>query len=131
MALGWSMRGSFVAVLLAAAVAGGSACAMSPQPAAGVTCRVAEGVKLPAGSGGADALCSAIEAAAAAQAPQASASVEVRVPAPSRLSATVTMADGRTLPEQKFASSDRDLTQGSFERFADAVAAAIAEAARR
>jgi len=122
------MRGRFVAVLLAGAVAGGSACAMSPPPAAGVTCRVAEGAKLPDDSGGADALCSAIESAAVSRAPQAGASIEVRVLSRSMLSATVTMADGRTLPEQKFASSDRDLTQGSIERFANAVATVIAEA---
>jgi hypothetical protein len=46
---------------------------------------------------------------------------------PSMLAATVTTANGETLPEQKFASSDRALSKAAFERFARAIAAALAE----
>lgn len=104
---------------------------MNRPPADAVTCRVVDGAKLPADSGGADALCSAIEQALATQAPNARASVVVRVLSPSMLAANVTTAAAGTLPEQKFASSDRDLTRSSFERFAQALAAQIARAGER
>ena len=50
-------------------------------------------------------------AAAAAEAPDNRFSVEVRVLGSSSLAATLTTADGRKLPEQRFAASDRDLTK--------------------
>jgi hypothetical protein len=40
----------------------------------------------------------------------------------------VTLADGRVLPERKMAVSDRQLNRRSIERFASAIAAAIAKA---
>jgi hypothetical protein len=55
-------------------------------------------------------------------------SVEVKVLGRSALAATVTTADGSILPEQKMASSDRSLTRGSIERFARALAGAVAQA---
>lgn len=88
-------------------------------------CQVENGGKLPAASGGAAALCAAIERAVAARAPGAEFSVRVRVLSPSRLTASVT-ANGRVLPEQSFASMDRDVDSGSFERFADAIAGQVA-----
>lgn len=122
------ISGTTGAIALLAAIFGETACAMSPEVPFGITCRVVEGAKLPAESGGADALCAAIEAAVSAQAPRARASVEVRVLSESMLVAKVTTSDGTALPEQKFASSDRALTQNSFERFGNAIAAALAKA---
>ena len=58
-------------------------------------------------------------------------SVEVRVLGSSSLAATLTTADGRKLPEQRFASSDRDLTKTSFERFAKALAGEAGKANSR
>lgn len=101
--------------------ASGSACAMTgePKPA---SCKVIGGEKLPAESGGADALCSAIAAAAAEQAPGVGYNIEVRVLPRSRLSAMVMGSDGRKLAETGLASMDKPLTTGSFKRFAAAIA---------
>jgi hypothetical protein len=90
-------------------------------------CRIVDGDKLPEDSGGAAALCTAIERAAAAKAPGVAYTVEVKVLSPSRLAAILT-ADGRRLPEQNFATMDRDLNGISFERFAAALADRLAEA---
>lgn len=84
-------------------------------------CTVVGGDKLPADAGGPAQLCAAIERAAATGAPHARFSVEVRVLSESSLSATLTTADGRILPEQRFATSDRNLTRSSLERFAKAL----------
>ena len=91
-------------------------------------CRVVGGAKLPAASGGADALCAAITKAAEAAAPGGRWSVEVRVLGNSALAATLTTADGRKLPEQRFAVSDRTLSKASFERFAKSLAREAAKA---
>ena len=96
------------------------------QPAP--SCRVIDGNKLPAESGGADALCREIAAATAKAAPGVRYSIEIRVLPRSRLSATVTTADGRTLPEQGMASMDKPLTAGSFKRFAASIASELAKA---
>lgn len=83
-----------------------------------VVCHVIGGDKLPASAGTPDSICDAILSAAAAHAPHARFSVEVRVLGQSALAATLTTADGKTLPEQKFASSDRLLNPDSIEFFA-------------
>jgi hypothetical protein len=88
-------------------------------------CRVVDGGKLPAESGGANALCAAIERAASARAPGVAFTAEVRVVSSSRLAATLTR-DGRKLPEQNFASMDRELSSSSLERFAAALADQLA-----
>lgn len=88
-------------------------------------CLVVDGDKLPAGSGGAAALCTAIQRAAAATAPGLDFTVEVKVLSSSRLAATLT-SHGQRLPEQKFATMDRELTSDSFDRFAAALAAQLA-----
>ena len=72
------------------------------------------------------ALCAAIEKAA-----QARFSVEVRVISEHSLAATVTMADGRSLPEQRLDISDRALSRKSFEWFAQNLAAEVAKAGGR
>lgn len=102
----------------------------SPSPQL-IDCRVVGANKLPADSGGSEALCKAIAEAAAEQAPGRRFSVEVRVLGPSALSAIVTNSNGTRLPEQKMAISDRGLTRGSLERFAKALAGEMAQAKNR
>jgi len=109
----------------------GSACAMNSLSPQLVDCRVVGGDKLPAATGGPDALCAAIMRAAAAETPAKKFSVEVRVLGSSLLAATLTTADGTTLPEQKFSISDRSLTKGSLERFAKALVGEVARAPSR
>lgn len=94
-------------------------------------CRVIGGAKLPAATGGPQALCAAVEAAAKKRAPGASFTVELRVLSAYSLAAAIRMADGRTLPEQKIAVNDRSLNRASIDRFATAIAARIAEAGNR
>ncbi len=101
----------------------------SPAPAA--RCQVTGAGQLPPESGGGDAICAAIEAAARQQAPGMAFRVEVRVQSASSMSAIVKLDDGRMLPEQRMAVSDRQLNRGSIERFAAAVAAEIGKAGNR
>ncbi|MCY7279802.1 MAG: hypothetical protein LH610_02705 [Sphingomonas bacterium] len=96
-----------------------------------IDCHVIGGDKLPAESGGADALCAAINRAAAASSPVPHFAVEVRVLDSSSLAATLTTADGKVLPEQRFSISDRSLTRGSLERFAKALVGEVGRAASR
>lgn len=91
-------------------------------------CRVVGSDKLPAEVGGPAALCAAIESAVAQKADGAMYRIEVHVLSPSSLAAFVHLSDGRTLPEQKMAVSDRLLNKGSIDRFADAIATEIAAA---
>ena len=118
-----------IAVASALAFASGSACAMT---AAGsqVECRVVDGGKLSKNSGGADALCRAIETAIGKQALKQNYNVEVLVLGPSRISVEVTSSSGRKLVEQKYGSMDRELTGSSFERFANGLAAEISSASK-
>ncbi len=124
------MRARLSSIAVAAALAGsaGAACAMSnaePQPAG---CRVRGGERLPVETGGPDALCKAIAEAAEAQAPGVGYDIEVTVLPLSRLSASVTLRDGRKLPEQSFARMDKPLSSGAFKRFASAIAGELAKA---
>jgi hypothetical protein len=122
------MRRKLTAAVLAVTIASanGSACAMNSPSAKPAACRVVDGAKLPGASGGADALCSAIEQVAGD-----AFSVEVRVLSPSSLTALVTTAEGRRLPEQRLDISDRPFTRGSFERFARNLAAEVARTSGR
>lgn len=118
---------AFVAVAAAIGCVSGSACAMNsserqPTP----SCQVIG--KLPAASGGADALCREIAAATAEAAPGVRYTIEIRVLPRDRLSATVTTADGRQLPELGIASMDKPLTASSFKRFAASIATELANA---
>lgn len=92
-------------------------------------CRVVGGEKLTAESGGSSALCVAVEKAIRASAPRTRYDAEVRVLSPSRLSATL-IVEGRRLPEQKLAIMDRTITAAAVERFAQALAAEVAKAAK-
>jgi hypothetical protein len=120
-------RAIFILGMLAGFVPA-SAVAMS-APAPQSHCRVLAGEKLPAASGGPAGICSAIESAVAAAAPNARFSAEVTVLTPSMLSTSL-QVNGRTLPEQKFAVMDRELNEASVKRFANSVAATVAQAAK-
>lgn len=115
--------------LVAAAMIGGNASAMSMSDNQPPHCRVVDGDKLPAASGGPRALCAAVEKAVSGRTPGTEFSAEIRVLSRSRLTATLT-AGGRKLPEQSFASMDRELDRKSFERFAAALADQVAKARR-
>jgi hypothetical protein len=125
------MRGRLATIAGAAALASGSACAMSSAEPSSAACRVINGEKLPAESGGADALCRAIAAAIADQAPNVGYTVEVKVLAQSRLSASVTTEDGREIAEQRFARMDGPLSASAFERFARTIASELAKAGKK
>lgn len=101
-----------------------SACAMNSADRQS-RCSVVDGGKLPVESGGAAALCSAIEGAAAQRAPGVDYSVEVKVQSSSRLAAAL-VREGHALPQENYASMDRELTRQSFDRFAAALADRIA-----
>ena len=122
-------RMAFVAVAAAIGCVSGSACAMnSSERQSPPNCQVIGGNKLPAESGGADALCREIAAATAEAAPGVRYTIEIRVLPRDRLSATVTTADGRQLPELGIASMDKPLTASSFKRFAASIASELAKA---
>jgi len=124
--------GRFVSrwILLAAVASfGGNGCAMSAPPPSSPRCTVIDGEKLPPGSGGAQALCAAIERAISERAPRTVVTVEVRVLPRSMLAAKLTV-NGRELPEHKFASMDRELDQSSFARFAQSLVESLAQAQR-
>ena len=111
-----------LAVVVATSICGSAYAVSSPGPA---HCRVIDSDKLPATSGGPLALCAAIERAVAAQSPGNAFKAEVRVLSSARLSASMTR-EGKRLPDQQFASMDRELRDDSFERFAAAIADQIA-----
>jgi hypothetical protein len=117
--------GSSILALAAALVSTGACAMTSPPNGAQGQCRVIGGEKLPSGTGGAAGVCAAIEKAVATHAPNVRYSAEVRVLSKSALAAKL-VADGRDLPEQNFAVSDRDLGAGSIERFARALAEVVA-----
>jgi hypothetical protein len=120
------MRGKVATamLLMTTALVGGSACAMnSPVPAS--RCQVVGASQLPADTGGADALCSAIEQALQTAAPKPAA-VEVSVISPYLISATVTLAGGRRLPAIKVGSSDRQLGARAVQMMADSIAVQVA-----
>lgn len=95
-----------------------------------VHCHVTGAEKLTVRSGGAPAICAAVEKAIAKAAPNARYSADIKVLSPSRLSATL-QVNGHTLPEQKFATMDRNLSQAAIERFARSLAAEVVKAAKQ
>lgn len=127
------MRGKFFATIMllaGARLATVAVPAMSENGAAPPRrCEVANAARLPAASGGAQAICSAIERAVAAASPTAQYSAKVTVQSSSRLSA-VLVVEGRSLPEQNFAVMDRDLNPSSIGHFAEALAREVAKAAK-
>ena len=126
------MLAKLASILLPLAAAPiGSACAMNTSSKPMVECRIVGGEKLPVESGGSDAFCAAVLRAAADQLPDRRFTVDVLVRGPSSMTATLTTADGTKLPEQIFSISDRGLTRGSLERFADGLVGEVARAASR
>jgi hypothetical protein len=112
----------------AAAASAADACAIGvPDQQRHAHCSVIGIEKLPADIGGADAICDAINRAVAARVPTAHFTAEVKVLSASRVTTRLTVNE-RALPEQNFAVMDRNLNQGSIERFAQSIAAAIAQA---
>lgn len=124
------MRRNIAAVVLTGglAFASQSACAMnSPAPASGGCQVIGEG-KLPPEIGGADALCSVIRQGVSASAPGVAFTLQVQVLSAAMLSASLTTADGRKLPEMRHAVMDRTLTRASLERFGRALGEQLAQA---
>lgn len=126
-----SAKFAYIVAPLMVASFTGSACAMNLPSPQQVDCRVIGGSKLPAETGGPDALCAAIARAAAVGAPAHKFSVEVRVLGSSSLAATLKTSNGTTLPEQQFEISDRSLTKSSLDRFAEALVDAVSRAPPR
>src|SRR6476620_21510 len=106
---------SKIALLAASVPVFGSGMTAADATAPARQCRVLAQEKLGAGSGGAATICAEIERALGAAVPGALYRIDVRVISPARLSATGTV-NGRNLPEQNLASSDRDLTPGAIRR---------------
>ena len=103
-----------------------SACAMTGPATAVARCQVVDGEKLPAESGGAAALCAAIERAATSSALNIPFTVQITVGSRSILSADVTLSDGRKLPSLRIAEMDRPISKSTFDRFGAAIANHIA-----
>jgi hypothetical protein len=124
------MRGGFAAfIFLLSALGPASAGAMNMGSRPISRCRMVDGEKLPASSGGSATVCAEIERAIAATAPNAQYRVEVKVLSKSRLSASL-IVDGHALPEQNFAIMDSELDAGAIQRFAASLARAVAGAAK-
>jgi hypothetical protein len=95
----------------------------NPAPAA--RCQVVGAAQLPTETGGAHAICAAVELALQPVAPKPAA-IEVNVLSPHLLSATVMLADGRRLPAIKAGRSDRPLGARTIKMLADGIAAQVA-----
>jgi hypothetical protein len=121
------LQGKLIAILAIAAACsiGGNACAMN-RPADNAPCRISGADKLSAELGGAEAWCAAIRQALAPVSPKPAA-IDVQVLTPHLASATVTLADGSTLPAVKVGRSDRPLGRGSMQMLANSIAAQVAE----
>ena len=122
------MRGKLCQAVAAIAIAASAqaACAMSAPSTSAAECTVTGGDKLPAESGGADALCTAIKKAVEARIPGVGFEAKVTVVSDWKMGATITTADGRHLPEQKHVVMDAKLNRTSFERFANSLADKVA-----
>lgn len=122
------MRHAFAAlVALAVSWAGGTACAMTANPVKNADCVVLNGDKLPAETGGPDAVCEAIKQALLASGFDRPVKVEIRVKSNAWLVARI-IRDGVALPEQNMAVADGKLQRGSVDRFARAIAQAVSTA---
>jgi hypothetical protein len=117
------------ALAVALAVAGSNGLGMTPPATPNGRCHVSNGAKLPAASGGSVALCAAIERAAEALGKQVF-TVRIDVGPRSRLTAYVTLADGRSLSPLRMAVMDGAIGKATLERFGAAVANHVAGATR-
>lgn len=123
------LSGMAIAGAAALAVTGGSACAMNNTAGETIRCSVIGAEKLPSEVGGADAVCSALAAAAVPAARSAgisesALSVTVTVSSPSVATAVATVGTV-ALPEQTVGVSDRDLSKSAIEMLARALASQI------
>lgn len=112
------------ALVLALGVSG-SACAMNSRTG-GADCTVSGGDKLPAETGPA-AICDAVQSALSGKTAGSGVKVEVLVTSASSLTAKI-MVGGKSLPDEHMAVSDRTLTKGSIDRFAQRIAEVVATA---
>ena len=94
------------------------------------SCDVVNADKLSAEFADPDAICAAIRQAAAERGLPTDFSVRVEVQSLYLVSAAVTLADGRTIPAVKTASSDRPLSERSFRMLGEAIAAQISKPPR-
>jgi hypothetical protein len=101
------------------------ACAMNSPRGEQPHCRVIGGEKLSGHTIGAADVCAAIKRAVATRGANVDYHVEVRVLSPSRLAATISLANGRKLPDLNLASMDRAFSKGSIDRFAQTIAVEI------
>ena len=95
------------------------------SPASANQCHIVAGEKLPSAVGK-SLICDEIARAMGQYAPKARYTVEVKVLSASRLSARL-IANGRLLPEQNLATSDRELSAEPIRRFAKSLAMAVAK----
>ena len=122
---------SAIALLIAAAVPNGSACAMAQTSAQAVNCTVQNAEKLPPALGGEAAVCSIIDrlvlpSVRSAGLSPSSVSVSVNVKSQSLVSA-VAVVNGSAMAEQNVASSDRALGASAIEMLGKAIATQIAK----
>lgn len=87
-----------------------------------IECDVVNGEDLPAASGGAAALCRAIDDGATRRGLDQAFAIRVTVERHSVLAGDVTLADGRRLPDVRVADMDRPISGDMFMRFGLAVA---------
>lgn len=121
-----SGRGALIAIVLAAFAP--SACAMNKPAKNASWCEVVSGEQFLNKTGGAAALCKAIERAVSAQRLTEVFTVTVRVGEGSSFSADVTLADGRRLPVMSMVEFDRAMTEDTINRFGLSVAEHVADA---
>ena len=115
--------------LLVAGSVGANFWMVSGAQSSPVRCQVVEGDKLKGAAVDAAMLCAAVDRSVTLRAPAAEYEVRVRILSPSRLVATLTV-NGRVLPEQNFSVMDRNLSETTIGHFADALADAVAKAAK-
>jgi hypothetical protein len=126
------MQNNFALLCLAAVAIGPTgAGAVTPAAKSGHgQCKIVEGEKYLGVELGSSTICSAIERAIAAEAPAVAYNARIKVLSPSRLTAAL-VVNGRALPEHKFAVMDNNLSAQAVERFAQSLALAAADAAKR
>ena len=117
-------------IAVALAFAATTVSAMTSPAGSAARCEVSNADKLPAASGGGAALCAAIERAVASRGLGRTFLVRVVVGKRSKLTANITLADGRILPSLHMAQMDRPIGRTTLEQFGGAVADQIASAMR-
>ncbi len=92
-------------------------------------CQIVGGDKALDRAGGGAMLCAKVERSIATHAPTANARVQIKVLPRSRLLAAL-VVNGHALPDQNFAVMDGGFDEGSLDRFAQSLGAAVAKAAK-